>query len=386
MTVTVHTLHDRISPPTGADSSLQTQEYLINMGPQHPIAHGSLRIILRMDGETIREVIPVPGFVHRGLEKMGENLTSLQFIHLTDRMDYLSALMNNWAVSKAVEKAAGIEVTQRAQYIRTIMAELMRLQSHALWWGVLGMDLGAFTAFLYGFREREVIGKILEETIGARLTMNYIIPGGVMSDLHPDFVRQTKEVLPYMKKMIDEYDVLLSGNVILQERLRNIGILSGKDAIGYGCTGPVLRASGVPWDLRKTEPYGVYDKVDFDVPVGSVGDNWDRYYVRMEEMRQSIRIIEQLIDNIPEGDIQTVKYGGRIKIPAGTYYDHLETARGVLGVTLVGDGTDKPYRIHLRSPNFNNLWVVTKLAVGWRIADIIAIQSTLDLVIPDIDR
>ena len=386
MTVTVHTLHDRISPPTGANSSLQTQEYLINMGPQHPIAHGSLRIILRMDGETIREVIPVPGFVHRGLEKMGENLTSLQFIHLTDRMDYLSALMNNWAVSKAVEKAAGIEVTQRAQYIRTIMAELMRLQSHALWWGVLGMDLGAFTAFLYGFREREVIGKILEETIGARLTMNYIIPGGVMSDLHPDFVRQTKEVLPYMKKMIDEYDVLLSGNVILQERLRNIGILSGKDAIGYGCTGPVLRASGVPWDLRKTEPYGVYDKVDFDVPVGSVGDNWDRYYVRMEEMRQSIRIIEQLIDNIPEGDIQTVKYGGRIKIPAGTYYDHLETARGVLGVTLVGDGTDKPYRIHLRSPNFNNLWVVTKLAVGWRIADIIAIQSTLDLVIPDIDR
>jgi len=386
MTVTVHTLHEKLNAPTGADSSLQTQEYLINMGPQHPIAHGSLRIILRMDGETIREVVPVPGFVHRGLEKMGENLTSLQFIHLTDRMDYLSALMNNWAVSKAVEKAAGIEVTQRAQYIRTIMAELMRLQSHALWWGVLGMDLGAFTAFLYGFREREVIGKILEETIGARLTMNYIIPGGVMYDLHPDFVRQTKELLPIMKQKIDEYDVLLSGNVILQERLRNIGILSAKDAIAYGCTGPVLRASGVPWDLRKTEPYGVYDKVDFDVPVGSVGDSWDRYYVRMEEMRQSIRIIEQLIDNIPEGDIQTVKYGGRIKIPAGTHYDHLETARGVLGVTLVGDGTDKPYRIHLRSPNFNNLWVVTKLAVGWRIADIIAIQSTLDLVIPDIDR
>ena len=196
MTVNIHTLHEKLNAPAGADSSLQTQEYLINMGPQHPIAHGSLRIILRMDGETIREVIPVPGFVHRGLEKMGEHLTGLQFIHLTDRMDYLSALMNNWAVSKAVEKAAGIEVSPRAQYIRTIMAELMRLQSHALWWGVLGMDLGAFTAFLYGFREREVIGKILEETIGARLTMNYIIPGGVMYDLHPDFVRQTKELLP----------------------------------------------------------------------------------------------------------------------------------------------------------------------------------------------
>ena len=386
MTVTVHTLQEKLDAPAGAESSLHTQEYLINMGPQHPIAHGSLRIVLRMDGETIREVIPVPGFVHRGLEKMGEHLTGLQFIHLTDRMDYLSALMNNWAVSKAVEKAAGIEVSRRVQYIRTIMAELMRLQSHALWWGVLGMDLGAFTAFLYGFREREVIGKILEETIGARLTMNYIIPGGVMYDLHPDFVRQTKELLPYMKKMIDEYDVLLSGNIILQERLRNIGILSAQDAIGYGCTGPVLRASGVPWDLRRTEPYGAYDDAEFDIPVGSVGDNWDRYYVRMEEMRQSIRIIEQLIDNIPEGDIQAVKYGGRIKIPAGMYYDHLETARGVLGVTLVGDGSDKPYRIHLRSPNFNNLWVVTKLAVGWRIADIIAIQSTLDLVIPDIDR
>ena len=387
MSVQIRTLNDIVCPPDEARSPLSTQEYFVNMGPQHPIAHGSLRLVLRLDGETVRAVIPVPGFVHRGLEKMAESLNPRQIIHLTDRMDYLSALMNNWAVSRLVEKAAGIATNDRIETIRTLMAELQRLQSHVLWWGVLGMDLGAFTAFLYGFREREVISQIFEDTIGARLTMNYVQPGGLMFDIHPDFVKKVKELLAYLRPIVEEYETLLSGNVILQERLRNVGILAPEKAVSLGCTGPVLRASGVPYDLRKLEPYGMYGKVEFDVVVGTVGDCWDRYYVRMEEMRQSIRIVEQLIDSIPEGPHMTTKFAARIKIPEGTYYGHLETARGVLGVFLVSDGkSDLPYRMHFRSPNFNNLWAITAIAPGWRIADIIAIQSSLDLVIPDIDR
>ncbi len=387
MTVTIKSLDDVLKAPGTAESSLSTQEYYVNMGPQHPIAHGSLRVVLRLDGETVKEVIPVPGFVHRGLEKMSEHLNYRQIVHLTDRMDYLSALMNNWAFSRAVEKAAGIETNGRIETIRTLMAELQRVQSHALWWGVLGMDLGAFTAFLYSFREREIIGEVFEQTIGARLTMNYIQPGGLMFDIHPEFVSKVKGLVKYLRPIVEEYDTLLSGNVILQERLRNVGILDPKLAMSLGCTGPVLRGSGVPYDLRKVEPYGLYDKVDFNVVVGTTGDCWDRYYVRIEEMRQSLRIIEQLIDNIPEGPHMTVKYGARIKVPEGTFYSQLETARGVLGVFIVSDGkSDVPYRIHFRSPSYSNLWAVTAIAPGWRIADFIAIQSSLDLVIPDIDR
>ena len=286
-----------------------------------------------------------------------------------------------------MEKAAGIEINARIETIRTIMAELQRLQSHVLWWGVLGMDLGAFTAFLYSFRDREIIGEIFEETIGARLTMNYIQPGGLMYDIHADFAAKVKKLLAYVKPMIDEYETLLSGNVILQERLRNIGILAAEKAVGLGCTGPVLRASGVPYDLRKVEPYGVYDKVEFDVVVGTKGDCWDRYYVRMEEMRQSLRIIEQLIDDIPAGPHRVTKPNAKIKLPKGRYYGQVETARGVLGVLIYSEeAREVPYRLHFRSPNFNNLWAMTEIAPGWRIADLIAIQSSLDLVIPDIDR
>lgn len=387
MTVRIRTLEEIVRPPQTADSRLSTQEYYLNMGPQHPIAHGSLRLILLLDGETVRRVIPSPGYVHRGIEKMSESLNYRQIVHLTDRTDYLSALMNNWALSKTVEAAAGIATNPRIETIRTLMAELQRVQSHVLWWGVLGMDFGAFTAFLYSFRDREIISEIFEDTIGARLTMNYIQPGGLMFDLHPDFVRKVKKLIAYLKTMLDEYDTLLSGNVILQERLRNIGVLTPEKALALGCTGPVLRASGVPYDLRKTEPYGVYDQVEFNVVIGSRGDCWDRYYVRVEEIRQSLRILEQLIDNIPAGPTMVTKVAARIKIPEGTYYGQLETARGVLGVFLVSDGkSDTPYRIHFRSPSFNNLWAVTAIAPGWRIADLIAIQSSLDLVIPDIDR
>jgi NADH-quinone oxidoreductase subunit D len=387
MSVTVKTLDEILTPPPGADSTLSTQEYLVNMGPQHPIAHGSLRLVLRLDGETVKEVIPVPGFVHRGIEKMCEDLNARQIIHLTDRLDYLSAIMNNWCVARTVEKAAGIETNRRIETIRTLMAELQRLQSHALWWGVTGMDLGAFTAFLYGFRDREVIGELFEETIGARLTMNYIQPGGLMYDIYPDFAKKVKKVLAYLKPILDEYDTLLTGNVIFQERLHDIGILPAEKAIALGCTGPVLRASGVPLDLRKVEPYGVYGKVEFNVVIGEKGDCWDRYNVRMQEMRESIRIIEQLIDNIPSGPHTVLRYNQPIVLPKGMHYGQVETARGILGVFIVSDGTSEtPYRCHFRSPNYNNMWAVTALAPGWRIADIIAIQSTLDLVIPDLDR
>ncbi|MEI6970960.1 MAG: NADH-quinone oxidoreductase subunit D [bacterium] len=386
MTITPITLADRISAGHAAESPLSTEEYFVNMGPQHPSTHGVLRLVVRLDGETVREVIPVCGYVHRGIEKMGEYLTYRQFGHLTDRMDYLSAITNNWVVAMAVEKAAGIETNDRIQTIRTICAELQRIQSHQLWWGVFGMDLGAFTAFLYGFRDREMVTDIFEETTGARLTMNYIQPGGLMYDIHPDFVKGVKKFLAYFKPKLVEYDTLFSGNVIVQARLRGIGCLSPEAAVSLGATGPVLRGSGLACDLRKNQPYGAYGKVQFDVPVGITGDCWDRYWVRMEEMRQSIRIIEQLIDGIPEGKHMTIKPTSKIKVPEGIYYEQAETARGILGVLIASDGGEKPYRIHMRSPNFNNLWCVTKAAPGHRIADLVAILSSVDIVVPDIDR
>lgn len=387
MTVRPTTLDERIAHgQTLNDSALSTEEYFVNMGPQHPSTHGVLRLVLKLDGETVRDVIPALGYVHRGVEKMGEHLSYRQFIHISDRLDYLSALMNNWAVTMAVEKAASIETNDRIQTIRTIVAELQRIQSHQLWWGVFGMDLGAFTAFLYGFRDREIVTDILEETIGGRLTMNYIQPGGVMFDIHPNFVKRVKDFLKYFKPKLEEYETLFSGNVIVQARVRGIGKLSAADAVSLGTTGPVLRASGVNFDLRKHEPYGVYGKVNFDVAVGTTGDCWDRYWVRIEEMRQSMKIIEQLIDSIPEGKHMTMKPTAKIKLPEGIFYSQVETARGIFGVMISSDGKEQPYRIHLRSPNFNNLWSIATMAKGHRIADLVAITSSLDVVVPDIDR
>ncbi len=386
MSVHVSTLQARISGESTASSPLSTEEYFVNMGPQHPSTHGVLRLVLRLDGETVREVVPVLGYIHRGIEKMGEHGNYRQFVHLVDRMDYLSALANNWAVTMVVEKAAKMETNERIEAIRTLVCELQRIQSHLLWWGVFGMDLGGFTPFFYGLRDREQICDIFEKTIGARLTMNYIQPGGVMFDIHPEFVKDVKAFLSYLKPKLVEYDALLTENVIIQERLRGIGRLSAARAIALGATGPVLRASGVAHDLRKSEPYGLYAQVDFDVPVGTDGDCWDRYWVRMEEIRQSIRIIEQLIDNIPEGKTFLVKPAAKIKVPAGIHYSHLETARGVLGVLLVSNGKESPYRIHCRTPNFNNLWCIGEMATGGRIGDLVAMLSSIDIVVPDIDR
>jgi len=385
--VHISSLNEKISS-VNIQKDEYTEEYFINMGPQHPSTHGVLRLVLKLDGEVVKEVIPVLGYIHRGIEKIAEHQSYLQMGHLTDRMDYLSSIMNNWAVAKTCEEAKGIEVNDRIQTIRTIMGELERIQSHQLWWGVFGMDMGAFTPFLYGFRDREIITDILEETIGARLTMNYIIPGGLMFDIHPNFVKRVKDFIKYFKPIITEYEDLISGNIIIQERLRNVGKISAADAIAYGATGPALRGSGVPLDLRKSAPYGKYSEVDFKISVGKNGDCWDRYWVRIEEMRQSLHIIEQLIDNIPEGPIQQLKPGplSKLKLPEGRYYSEVETARGILGCTVVSTKKAQPHRAHFRTPNFNNLWMLQKIAPGAKLGDLVSMVSSLDLVIPDIDR
>jgi NADH-quinone oxidoreductase subunit D len=361
------------------------EDYFVNMGPQHPSTHGVLRLVLKLEGETVLGLTPVLGYVHRGIEKMGEAMTVLQFTHLTDRLDYLSAHMNNWGWSLAVEQALGIEVPARAEHIRVIMAELTRISSHQLWWGVLGMDLGAITPFLYGFRDRELVNDIFEKTCGARLTMNYIRPGGVTADVDADFAKDVRGFVDYFAPVIDEYETLVGGNVIFQERTKGIGVLSPALARSLGCSGPTLRASGVSYDVRKNRPYGIYGKLAFAVPVATEGDSWARYKVRIAEMRESLAIIRQALDTMPEGPVRT-KLPIILKVPAGRWLGRVEAARGEIGFFLVGDGTDKPWRVKVRSPNFSNLAALPEIIKGCRVADVVAVLSTLDVVIPCIDR
>jgi len=363
----------------------ETQEYFINMGPQHPSTHGVLRLVLTLDGEIIRNVQPHLGYIHRSIEKMCEKDSYQQIVHLTDRMDYLSSHMNNEAVSLAVEQGMEVEIPDRVRVIRTIISELTRLSSHQLWWGVMGMDLGAITTFLYGFRDREMIIDIFEETCGARLTMNYNVPGGLMFDIHPNFQKRTKEFIEHFKKKLPEYDQLLSNNVIFQQRTKGIGYLSKEDAISYGVTGPSGRASGFSCDVRKHDPYSAYSDIQFNEVIDTVGDSFARYKVRIAEMWESIAIIEQLIDNIPEGDYKA-KTKAVIKLPAGEYYQKVETARGEFGVYIISEGGKSPYRLKFRSPGFSNLNALNSMTKGCKIADLVAIMSTIDLVIPDIDR
>ena len=284
-----------------------------------------------------------------------------------------------------VEKALQVEVPSRAQYIRVIMSELTRIASHELWWGAMAMDLGAFTPFFYAFRERETINDIMEETCGARLTMNYMVPGGVMADIHPSFQQKVKDFITLFKSKIDEYDELVTGNIIFQKRIQNVGVISKEDAISYGCTGPVARGSGVSCDIRKIFPYEVYNQVQFDEILETKGDSFSRYMVRIREMKESVKIIEQLIDNIPDGEF-LAKTKAVLKLPKGEYYTRVETARGELGVYIVSEGGTTPYRIKFRSPGFSNLSALEHMAKGSKIGDLMATMGTLDLVIPDIDR
>ena len=363
----------------------ETQEYFINMGPQHPSTHGVLRLVLSLDGEIIKNVQPHLGYIHRSIEKMCEKDSYTQIIHLTDRMDYLSSHINNEGVALAVEQGLEVEIPDRVKVIRTLISELNRLSSHQLWWGVMGMDLGAITSFLYGFRDREMITDIFEETCGARLTMNYNIPGGLMFDIHPNFQKRTKEFVDHFKKKLPEYDQLLSNNVIFKQRTQGIGILSKQDAISFGVTGPAGRASGFSCDVRKHNPYSAYDSVDFKEILRTDGDCYSRYKVRISEMWESLSIIEQLIDNIPEGDFKA-KTKAVIKLPKGEFYQKVETARGEFGVYIISEGMKSPYRLKFRSPGFSNLSALNHMARGCKIADLVAIMSTIDLVIPDIDR
>jgi NADH-quinone oxidoreductase subunit D len=363
----------------------EQQEYFINMGPQHPSTHGVLRLLVSLKGEMVKSVQPHVGYIHSGIEKMCESITYPQIIHLTDRMDYLSAHINNEAVCLNVEKALEIDIPDRIKVIRTIMSELTRIQSHQLWWACFGMDLGGLTCFFYGLRDREKILDIFEETCGGRMIVSYNCPGGLMYDIHPNFQKRVKDFIKYFRKILPEYDQLLTGNVIFHERSKGIGKLNKKDAISFGVTGPSGRASGFSCDVRKHEPYSAYDRVQFKEILLTEGDTFSRYVARIEEMWESMKIIEQLIDNIPEGPF-AVKMKPIIKLPEGEYYQRVETARGELGVFVISDGNKNPYRVKFRSPNFCNLSVLNHIASGFKIADLVAIGGSLDLIIPDIDR
>jgi NADH-quinone oxidoreductase subunit D len=360
-------------------------DMVINVGPQHPSTHGVLHLVITLNGETIRKVEPHLGYIHRSIEKMCESLSYRQFIYVTSRMDYLSSHINNHACALCVEKGLQVEVPPRAQVIRVLMDELTRIASHELWWGALAMDVGAFTPFFLAFRERETITDIMEETCGARLTMNYIVPGGVMADLHPGFRDRVKKFISQFREYAGQYDELVTGNAIFRNRMKGVGMLSKEDAISYGCTGPTARGSGVSCDIRKLYPYEVYDKLQFDEITETGCDSMARYLVRVKEMYQSLQIIEQLIDNIPEGDFQA-KTKAVLKLPKGEFYSRVETARGELGVYIVSEGGTTPYRIKFRSPGFSNLSALDQMARGGKIGDLVAMMGTLDLVIPDIDR
>ena len=360
-------------------------DLVINVGPQHPATHGVLHLVITLNGETVKKIEPHLGYIHRSIEKMCESLTYRQFIYTTSRMDYLSSHINNHGCALLVEKALQIEVPERAEVIRVLMDELTRIASHVLWWGAMAMDLGAMTPYFHAFRERELINDIMEETCGARLTMNYQVPGGVMFDLHPNFQRRVHEFIRQFKAKLPEYDELVTGNAIFKARTEGLGYISAEDAISYGVTGPSARASGVSCDIRKLYPYGVYSKLQFKEALHDSGDTYGRYLVRMVEMRESLSIIEQLIDNIPEGEFQA-KTKAVLKPPKGEFYTRVETARGELGVYVVSEGATTPYRIKFRSPGFSNLSALDHMVRGSKIGDLVAIMGSLDLVIPDIDR
>ncbi len=362
-----------------------SEEYVVNIGPQHPSTHGVLRLQTVLDGETIKRIYPHLGYIHRGIEKMCESYTYPQTLALTDRMDYLSAMMNRHALVGVIEEAMGVELSDRIQYIRTIMDELQRLDSHLLYIGCCAQDLGALTAFLYSMRDREHVLNVMEETTGGRLIQNYYRIGGLQDDIDPDFVKNVKDLCAYMKPMFQEYMDVFGENVITKNRFVNVGILSREDAISYGVTGASGRASGWNNDVRKHHAYGVYDKVEWDEVVRDTNDSYARYLNRIDEMKQSISIIEQLIDNIPAGDFY-MKQKPIIKVPEGQWYFSCEGSRGEIGVYLDSKGDKSPYRLKFRPMGLNHVAAMDTMLRGEKIADLITTGAALDFVIPDIDR
>ncbi len=363
-----------------------TDELVINMGPQHPSTHGVLRVVLRLDGERVVDADVVIGYIHRGIEKLCENRDWTQIILLTDRMDYVAAATNNLGYCETVEKLMEIEVPRRARYIRTILAELQRIASHCLWLGTHAMDIGAMTVFLYAFRERELILDLFEDYCGARLTYNAMRIGGLPLDIPTGWDAKVREFCKVMETKIPEYETLLTNNRIWLERTKDIGVISAEDAIGLGLCGPPLRGSGVYRDVRKDEPYAAYDEMDFEVPLGTRGDTYDRYLIRLEEFRQSIRIIRQALDGLPEGPIMG-KVPRLIKPKAGETYHAIESPKGELGYFIVSDGrATNPYRFRVRPPSFCNLQGLRPLVIGHLVADVVALIGTIDIVLGEVDR
>lgn len=376
--------------PGDVDAAFESEEMLVNMGPQHPSTHGVLRIVLRTDGEYVREATPHLGYLHRCKEKIGESLPYVQYVGYTDRLDYLASMNNNHAWSMAVERLAGIQVPARAEWIRVLAAELQRIASHLVSFGAYGLDMGAFTPFLYAFREREYILDLFEQLCGARLTLSYINVGGVTWDLPPRFLEKLTEFLDYFEPKIDEYDRLLSSNHIFVKRTANVGVVSRELAVGYAVSGPMIRGSGIPLDLRRDRPYSVYPEIEFDVPVGTglrgtVGDCWDRYWVKMLEMRQCVRILRQCIERMPEGPFRA-KLPRALKVPAGEVYAEYENPRGHLGFYLESQGGVIPYRVKIRAPSFVNLAMTKELCRDVLLGDVPAIVGSIDIVMGEVDR
>ncbi|MEW6117552.1 MAG: NADH dehydrogenase (quinone) subunit D [Nitrospirota bacterium] len=394
-------------------NGLKSREMTVSMGPQHPATHGVLRLVLDLEGETIKKCTPYVGYLHRGVEKLAEDRTYASALPLTDRLDYISSMSNNVGYCVAVEKLFGIEVPERAKYIRTIMCEMTRISSHIIGIATHALDIGAMTLFLYSFRDREQLLDLFEMTCGARLTVSYPRIGGVRNDVSQEFIDKLYDFTEKYPKIIEEqYETLLNENRIWLQRTKGIGVISAEDAINWGLTGPTLRGSGVPYDIRKVAPYDAYDKVEFDVPVGKNGDVYDRYLCRMEELKQSNRIIKQCLEQMPKGpiiapdapkftlppkdrvlsDMESLIHHfvlitkGPIAAPEGEIYAATEVPKGELGFYIVSDGTGRPYRMRLRSPSFVHVSVLPKLCEGALVADVIANIGTIDIVLGEVDR
>lgn len=364
---------------------LHTQDLTLNVGPQHPSTHGVLRLVIVSDGEVIKQVIPHLGFLHRGMEKNSEDRDYRMLVPLWDRADYLSAMHMDYMVSSAVEALLEVEVPRRAEYIRVAMLELQRIASHLFWFASLALDSGATTPMFYAFREREKLIDLFELVSGARLLYNYIRPGGLRNDITGRFIENTAKFLKTFPAYLDECEQLYSGNAIFINRARNVGILSRESAINYAVSGPVLRGSGVPWDLRKDEPYSAYPEFDFDIPIGERGDVLDRYQVRFYEMRMSAEIVRQALEGLPEGG-HTAKLPPLIKVKPGEVYVRQEASRGELGCYLVSEGGSKPWRFHVHPPSFTNLAALNEMTRGYMFADLIIIFGSLDVVLGDVDK
>jgi NADH-quinone oxidoreductase subunit D len=362
------------------------ETFVLNLGPQHPATHGVLRVKMTMDGEFITRAEPVCGYIHRMQEKMGENRTYAQYLPNTSRIDYLSAMTYTHAFVGAVERGAKLKVPPRAEYLRVITSELNRISSHLVWWGAFLLDLGGFTPLLYAFDDREKILDLLEGICGARLTYAYFRIGGLYNDVDDNFIQGTRAFVAHMRPRLKMYRELVTENVILRKRLIDIGPVSRDMCRKYGATGPVIRGSGIPYDVRRTEPYSVYPELEFDIPCLREGDSMARYLVRLEEMVQSLRIIEQALDKLPAGPVMAEKVPRVLKLPAGDYCYAVEAARGRFMVRLVSDNKEIPYRVKLRTPCLSNLSLFEEASQGMLLPDALAFMGSLDLVIPDIDR